>query len=411
MDLARHEAASLASLGIWFEIILMQLLVRHIYDKSVTSKHVRYALTEIADECRHSMMFARMIDWGGGPAYPVPRRYHNLARVLKTISTTPGSFAATLLGEEILDWMQRLTFPDERVQSLVRGVTRIHVVEEARHVRYAREELRRQMVTAPPWEQPADPAQLRGGGPRLLRLLRQPSGVRERRPGPPRGRRAGEGERPPGGGHADGSEAAHGLLRRHRCAQRGGTQAVEELGAAGLRPPLLLEGALRLRGMTSAPAVPCGPRVPTARCRGTPRPAAGRRAHTLRPPGAGRRVDRRGGGRGRCLPAARLPLLPRRQAAVVRGRPRVGRRAADALLRGTRRRPAHRAGQPRPGPLPRLRRPARQPASAPCCAVEVWPRPRVRPPSWTACAGRQPSRSCSTWAEPAAPGRNPPGHG
>lgn len=153
MELARHEAASLASLGIWFEIILMQLLVRHIYDKSVTSNHVRYALTEIADECRHSMMFARMIQKGGAPSYPVPRIYHNLARILKTASTTPGSFAATLLGEEILDYMQRLTFPDERVQPLVRGVTRIHVVEEARHVRYAREELRRQMVTAPRWEQ------------------------------------------------------------------------------------------------------------------------------------------------------------------------------------------------------------------------------------------------------------------
>ncbi|WP_406136647.1 diiron oxygenase [Streptomyces sp. NBC_01089] len=153
MELARHEAASLASLGIWFEIILMQLLVRHIYDKSVTSNHVRYALTEIADECRHSMMFARMIQKGGAPSYPVPRIYHNLARILKTASTTPGSFAATLLGEEILDYMQRLTFPDERVQTLVRGVTRIHVVEEARHVRYAREELRRQMVTAPRWEQ------------------------------------------------------------------------------------------------------------------------------------------------------------------------------------------------------------------------------------------------------------------
>ncbi|MFF5564693.1 diiron oxygenase [Streptomyces sp. NPDC012623] len=152
MDLARHEAASLASLGIWFEIILMQLLVRHIYDKPVTSNHVRYALTEIADECRHSMMFARLIQRGGTSSYPVPSRYHNLARVLKTVSTTPGSFAATLLGEEILDWMQRLTFPDERVQPLVRGVTRIHVIEESRHVRYAREELRRQMVTAPRWE-------------------------------------------------------------------------------------------------------------------------------------------------------------------------------------------------------------------------------------------------------------------
>ncbi|WP_435191078.1 AurF N-oxygenase family protein [Streptomyces sp. bgisy126] len=152
LDLSRHEAASLASLGIWFEIILMQLLVRHVYDKPLTSQHVRYALTEIADECRHSMMFARLIRRGGTPEYPVPRVHHNLARVLKSVSTTPGSFAATLLGEEVLDWMQRLTFPDERVQPLVRGVTRIHVIEEARHVRYAREELRRQMVTAPRWE-------------------------------------------------------------------------------------------------------------------------------------------------------------------------------------------------------------------------------------------------------------------
>ncbi|TVL94117.1 diiron oxygenase [Streptomyces sp. SAJ15] len=152
MELARHEAAALASLGIWFEIILMQLLVRHIYDKPVTSAHVRYALTEIADECRHSKMFARMIQKSGSPTYPVAPLHHNLARILKTVSTTPGSFAATLLGEEILDWMQRLTFPDERVQPLVRGITRIHVVEEARHVRYAREELRRQMVTCPRWE-------------------------------------------------------------------------------------------------------------------------------------------------------------------------------------------------------------------------------------------------------------------
>ncbi|MFI6346669.1 diiron oxygenase [Streptomyces sp. NPDC050560] len=152
MDLARHEAASLASLGVWFEIILMQLLVRHIYDKPLTSAHVRYALTEIADECRHSMMFARLIRRGGAPAYPVTRLHHNVGRVMKAVSTTPGSFACTLLGEEILDWMQRLTFPDERVQPLVRGVTRIHVIEESRHVRYAREELRRQMVTAPRWE-------------------------------------------------------------------------------------------------------------------------------------------------------------------------------------------------------------------------------------------------------------------
>lgn len=152
MELSRHESASVASMGIWFEIILMQLLARHIYDLDPTSKHVRYALTEVADECRHSMMFARLIAKSGTPVYRPSRLDMHLGRILKTFSTTPGAFTGTLLVEEILDWMQRQTFQDDRVQPLIRGVTRIHVVEEARHVRYAREELTRQMATAPRWE-------------------------------------------------------------------------------------------------------------------------------------------------------------------------------------------------------------------------------------------------------------------
>lgn len=152
IELSRHEVASLCSIGIWFETILMQLLLRHTYDLDPTSGHVRYALTEIADECRHSKMFARAVTKMGTPAYRPSRTDHALGRVLKTVSTTPGAFTGTLLAEEILDWMQRLTFPDERVQPLIRGVTRIHVVEESRHIRYAREELRRQMETAPRWE-------------------------------------------------------------------------------------------------------------------------------------------------------------------------------------------------------------------------------------------------------------------
>jgi hypothetical protein len=152
IELSRHEVASLCSTGVWFETILMQLLLRHTYDLEPTSGHVRYALTEIADECRHSKMFARAVTRLGTPVYGPSRLDHQLGRVLKTVSTTPGSFTGTLLAEEILDWMQRLTFPDERVQPLIRGVARIHVIEEARHIRYAREELRRQMTTAPRWE-------------------------------------------------------------------------------------------------------------------------------------------------------------------------------------------------------------------------------------------------------------------
>lgn len=145
LDLGRHEVASMAGVGIWFELILMQMLVRHAYDQDPTTAHVRYALTEIADECRHSTMFARFIETLGCPAYGPGRKAHFLGRILKTVSSGPETFAAILIAEEILDRFQREAMADESVQPLVRQVCRLHVVEEARHVRYAREELTRQV--------------------------------------------------------------------------------------------------------------------------------------------------------------------------------------------------------------------------------------------------------------------------
>jgi hypothetical protein len=150
VDLSRHEIASTASVGIWFELILLQLLSRHIYDLPATSDHVRYALVEIGDECRHSVMFSRMIEKLGCPAYGPGRLAHTLGRLMKTTAAGPEVFAAILIAEEILDAFQRELMIDKTVQPLVRRVSQIHVIEEARHVRYAHEELARQMAVAKP---------------------------------------------------------------------------------------------------------------------------------------------------------------------------------------------------------------------------------------------------------------------
>jgi len=145
IELSRHEVASIASVGLWFEIILMQFLVRHVYDRDPLSRHAQYALTEVGDETRHSVMFARMIEKLGCPAYGAGRVRHQLGRIFKTGFGGASFWAAILVAEETLDSFQRETMKDERVQPLVRTVNRIHVVEEARHVRYAREEVVRQM--------------------------------------------------------------------------------------------------------------------------------------------------------------------------------------------------------------------------------------------------------------------------
>ncbi|TQN30669.1 para-aminobenzoate N-oxygenase AurF [Haloactinospora alba] len=142
-ELSRQEIASVASIGIWFETILMQMLVRHAYDRDPTSNHVKYAYTEIADECRHSIMFAKMIEKLDAPFYNLDRTAQFLGRIFKAISNGPLTFSGALFVEEILDQLQREIMVDESLEPLTRAVSRIHVVEEARHMRYAREELAR----------------------------------------------------------------------------------------------------------------------------------------------------------------------------------------------------------------------------------------------------------------------------
>lgn len=145
IELTKHEFASVASNGLWFEVLLMQMLLKDFYDRDPRTNHAQYALTEVADECRHSTMFAKACDRVGAPAYGPIRVLHAGGRVLPAILKGPSAYASILVAEEILDRIQRDQMNDEQVQPLVRMVNRIHVMEEARHVTFAREEVLRGM--------------------------------------------------------------------------------------------------------------------------------------------------------------------------------------------------------------------------------------------------------------------------
>jgi hypothetical protein len=147
VELSKHEVASIASVGLWFEIILMQLLTRTVYDQDPRSERTHYALTEMGDECRHSVMFGKAIERVGAPAYGPGPHVHRLGRGFKALASGVSAYASILVAEEILDRWQRELMKDERVQPLVRMVSRIHVLEEARHMTFAREEVERAMPT------------------------------------------------------------------------------------------------------------------------------------------------------------------------------------------------------------------------------------------------------------------------
>lgn len=135
---SRHECASLCSAGIWFENILMHLLVQHLYDLPADDGSHRYLLVETADECRHSSMFGEFIRRAGTPAYTVKPLLLFGGRYLKATTKGPEAYLAMLAAEELLDVTNRATMKDERVHPTSRRIAKIHVMEEARHVSYAR---------------------------------------------------------------------------------------------------------------------------------------------------------------------------------------------------------------------------------------------------------------------------------
>ncbi|MPY77076.1 MAG: diiron oxygenase [Actinophytocola sp.] len=151
-ELSRQELANVLSVGIWFENVLNRMLLRELLSEDPTSKHAHYTLTEMGDECRHMVMFGRVIDRVGARPYWPKGLAAVFVKVLPFFLRKSMVWTGALLGEEIFDALQRRIMSDPDLQPLVARLMRIHVTEEARHIRFAREALARDARTLPWWE-------------------------------------------------------------------------------------------------------------------------------------------------------------------------------------------------------------------------------------------------------------------
>ena len=82
----------------------------------------------------------------------------------------PVLWGAALVGEEIFDSLQRQILDDPDLQPIVRRLMRIHVTEEARHIQFARDGLRKESPTMP-WYRKVFVANLHGVGGPFYRML------------------------------------------------------------------------------------------------------------------------------------------------------------------------------------------------------------------------------------------------
>ncbi|MGE2833305.1 AurF N-oxygenase family protein [Mycobacterium sp. SMC-4] len=144
VDLSRQEFANYISMGVWFENMLNQSLLRRMMHSSPTSHSTFYELTELGDEARHMLMFGKAIERVGVEPFWPNKRGARKVNTLALIFRGPMLWIGALVGEEIFDALQRRILDDGNdIQPLVLRVMRIHVTEEARHIQFARDGIRR----------------------------------------------------------------------------------------------------------------------------------------------------------------------------------------------------------------------------------------------------------------------------
>ena len=143
IELSREELVNTLSAGIWFENILNQALLRKMMHQDPTASATHYELTELGDETRHMVMFGKAIE--RVDAKPVRPRYYQrfIINLLPFAFQGPVLWVAALIGEEIFDSLQRQMMDDPELQPMVQRLMRIHVTEEARHIQFARDGLRK----------------------------------------------------------------------------------------------------------------------------------------------------------------------------------------------------------------------------------------------------------------------------
>lgn len=136
--LSLHEASSTLAQGLWFENILGFKLLDYLYRANPQESHFYWMLQEVSDECRHSMMFGEFIRRSGTPWYKPEWWATYVANFTRFVAPKVSVFLAVLAAEATTDYLNRRVMQDPGCHPIMRQIARIHVIEEARHLGYAR---------------------------------------------------------------------------------------------------------------------------------------------------------------------------------------------------------------------------------------------------------------------------------
>ena len=167
-----HMAATFMKIGIQFESVLKRGLLEFAQALPNGAPEFRYAYHEVCEEAQHSLMFQEFVNRSGfDPPGLAGWRLWLGRGIARGAEKFPALFfVAVLAGEEPIDHIQRSLLHGGRpLPAVLERIMRIHVTEEARHLCFARQFLRREV----PGLSAAQRLRLRLRAPLLLRNMAQ----------------------------------------------------------------------------------------------------------------------------------------------------------------------------------------------------------------------------------------------
>ncbi len=148
IEIGRWRQANVAKVGLQFELILIRGLTNYASWVPNGSPEYRYCLHESVEECNHTMMFQEMVNRIGADVPGMPRLLRWLSPFIPLVAgpLPVPFFFGILAGEEPIDHTQKNVLREGKsLHPIMERVMAIHVAEEARHISFAHEYLRKRV--------------------------------------------------------------------------------------------------------------------------------------------------------------------------------------------------------------------------------------------------------------------------
>jgi hypothetical protein len=140
--LSQYEFVNVVCCGLWLESVFLRRLAAELHS-GMARGHYEYVLHQLREESGHSLMFLKAIEASALPlpagAWRCPTLTDALARWLPAKGDL--FWLAMVIGEHVPDAYNRWLRRQRPLQPVIEQMCTVHVVDEARHIAYARSSL------------------------------------------------------------------------------------------------------------------------------------------------------------------------------------------------------------------------------------------------------------------------------